>query len=136
MNPVWIIDDDRSIRWVLEKALGREDIPAKSYGSADDALAALDAGQRPQVLVSDIRMPGKSCPAKFVDRLWLDFALRRCLARTERSAKCRDNGEEPSDAAVRQRAGSMRLFRSSAPVHCRLLHEVPTQSGSADSCCC
>ena len=60
MNPVWIIDDDRSIRWVLEKALGREDIPAKSFGSADDALAALEAGQRPQVLVSDIRMPGKS----------------------------------------------------------------------------
>ena len=60
MNPVWIIDDDRSIRWVLEKALGREDIAAKSFGSADDALAALDAGQRPQVLVSDIRMPGKS----------------------------------------------------------------------------
>jgi two-component system nitrogen regulation response regulator GlnG len=60
VNAVWIIDDDRSIRWVLEKALGREDIPGKSFGSADDALAALDAGQRPQVLVSDIRMPGKS----------------------------------------------------------------------------
>jgi DNA-binding NtrC family response regulator len=45
MNPVWIIDDDRSIRWVLEKALGREDIAAKSFGSADEALAALDAGQ-------------------------------------------------------------------------------------------
>ena len=60
MNAVWIIDDDRSIRWVLEKALGREDIPAKSFGSADDALTALDAGQRPQVLVSDIRMPGSS----------------------------------------------------------------------------
>jgi len=40
MNPVWIIDDDRSIRWVLEKALGRENIPAKSFGSADEALAA------------------------------------------------------------------------------------------------
>jgi two-component system nitrogen regulation response regulator GlnG len=46
MNPVWIIDDDRSIRWVLEKALGRENIAAKSFGSADDALAALDNGQR------------------------------------------------------------------------------------------
>ncbi|TRZ94205.1 MAG: nitrogen regulation protein NR(I) [Rhodocyclaceae bacterium] len=60
MNPVWIIDDDRSIRWVLEKALGRENIPARSFGSADEALAALDSGQRPQVLVSDIRMPGSS----------------------------------------------------------------------------
>lgn len=44
MNPVWIIDDDRSIRWVLEKALAREDIPSKSFGSADEALAALNAG--------------------------------------------------------------------------------------------
>ncbi|MDO8790102.1 MAG: nitrogen regulation protein NR(I) [Sulfuritalea sp.] len=60
MNPVWIIDDDRSIRWVLEKALGRENIPARCFGSADEALAAFDSGQKPQVLVSDIRMPGSS----------------------------------------------------------------------------
>ena len=60
MNPVWIIDDDRSIRWVLEKALGRESISAKCFGSADEALAALDDGQTPQVLISDIRMPGSS----------------------------------------------------------------------------
>ena len=60
MNPVWIIDDDRSIRWVLEKALAREDIAHKSFGSAAEALSALDAGNTPQVLVSDIRMPGES----------------------------------------------------------------------------
>ena len=60
MNAVWIIDDDRSIRWVLEKALARENIPAKCFGSADEALAALDAGLIPQVLISDIRMPGSS----------------------------------------------------------------------------
>ncbi|HEX8962720.1 MAG TPA: sigma 54-interacting transcriptional regulator, partial [Rhodocyclaceae bacterium] len=60
MNAVWIIDDDRSIRWVLEKALAREDIPSKSFGSADEALAALNAGETPRVLVSDIRMPGTS----------------------------------------------------------------------------
>ncbi len=61
MNPVWIIDDDRSIRWVLEKALAREEIPYKSFASAAEALAALDAGTpRPQVLLSDIRMPGES----------------------------------------------------------------------------
>ncbi len=59
-NPVWIIDDDRSIRWVLEKALTREDIPCKSFGSADEALAALDGGESPRVLLSDIRMPGTS----------------------------------------------------------------------------
>jgi two-component system nitrogen regulation response regulator GlnG len=39
MKPVWIIDDDRSIRWVLEKALAREQIPFKSFGSASEALA-------------------------------------------------------------------------------------------------
>ena len=59
MKPVWIIDDDRSIRWVLEKSLAREDIEFKSFASADDALRAL--GQDlPQVVVSDIRMPGSS----------------------------------------------------------------------------
>ena len=40
MKPVWIIDDDRSIRWVLEKSLTREDIEFKSFASADDALRA------------------------------------------------------------------------------------------------
>jgi two-component system nitrogen regulation response regulator GlnG len=60
MNPVWIIDDDRSIRWVLEKALAREEIASKSFGSADEALAALNAGDVPRALVSDIRMPGTS----------------------------------------------------------------------------
>jgi len=59
-SPVWIVDDDRSIRWVLEKALQREEIPCKSFASANEALAALDAGEVPQVMVSDIRMPGQS----------------------------------------------------------------------------
>ena len=57
---VWIIDDDRSIRWVLEKALGRENIACASFGTADEALARLGAGETPGVLVSDIRMPGAS----------------------------------------------------------------------------
>ena len=60
INPVWIIDDDRSIRWVLEKALGRENIPVRSFSSADEALAAMTNGTPPEVLVSDIRMPGSS----------------------------------------------------------------------------
>ena len=60
MKPVWIIDDDRSIRWVLEKALTRENIACRSFGSADEALAALDGGEIPRALVSDIRMPGTS----------------------------------------------------------------------------
>ncbi len=60
MNPVWIIDDDRSIRWVFEKALAREDIPYRSFASTAEALSALEGGDLPQVLVSDIRMPGQS----------------------------------------------------------------------------
>ena len=59
-NAVWIVDDDRSIRWVLEKALGRAGIASASFGSADAALAKLGAGEAPRVLISDIRMPGAS----------------------------------------------------------------------------
>ena len=61
MKPVWIVDDDRSIRWVLEKTLAREQIPFKSFASATEALGVLDrGGEAPQVLLSDIRMPGQS----------------------------------------------------------------------------
>ena len=59
MKPVWIVDDDRSIRWVFEKALTREGIAHASFASAQEALDALREGA-PQVLVSDIRMPGPS----------------------------------------------------------------------------
>ena len=56
---VWIVDDDRSIRWVLEKALSREGIAFRSFASAQEAAQALQHEQ-PQVLVSDIRMPGET----------------------------------------------------------------------------
>ncbi|MEA3192068.1 MAG: two-component system, NtrC family, nitrogen regulation response regulator GlnG [Betaproteobacteria bacterium] len=59
MKPVWIVDDDRSIRWVMEKALSREGIAFNSFSTAQEALDALSGGA-PEVLVSDIRMPGKS----------------------------------------------------------------------------
>src|SRR5277367_499155 len=59
LKPVWIVDDDRSIRWVLEKALAREGIAYKTFASAYEVLQALQQSQ-PQVLVSDIRMPGES----------------------------------------------------------------------------
>ena len=61
MKSVWIVDDDKSIRWVLEKTLSREKIPFRSFASANEALSQLDLGaEPPQVLVSDIRMPGES----------------------------------------------------------------------------
>jgi two-component system nitrogen regulation response regulator GlnG len=65
MKPIWIVDDDQSIRFVLEKALLREDLPTRSFTNTREVLAALeqaadDDQQGPQVLVSDIRMPGGS----------------------------------------------------------------------------
>jgi two-component system nitrogen regulation response regulator GlnG len=61
MKPIWIVDDDQSIRFVLEKALQREQLPTRSFTNPRDVLAALDEdGEGPQVLVSDIRMPGGS----------------------------------------------------------------------------
>ena len=65
MKPIWLVDDDQSIRFVLEKALAREELPTRSFTNPRDVLAALkDASSEdaedpmPQVLVSDIRMPG------------------------------------------------------------------------------
>jgi two-component system nitrogen regulation response regulator GlnG len=63
MKPIWIVDDDQSIRFVLEKALLREDLPTRSFSNPREVLLALEAGDDesgPQILVSDIRMPGGS----------------------------------------------------------------------------
>jgi two-component system nitrogen regulation response regulator GlnG len=60
MKPIWIVDDDQSIRFVLEKALLREQLPSRSFTNARDVIAALEEDKAPQVLVSDIRMPGGS----------------------------------------------------------------------------
>ena len=59
MKPIWIVDDDRSIRWVLEKALARDGLEFKSFASAKEVLDELSVSA-PQVVVSDIRMPGDS----------------------------------------------------------------------------
>ena len=59
MKSIWIVDDDQSIRFVLERALAREQLPVRSFSQTRDVLAALE-GDSPQVLVSDIRMPGGS----------------------------------------------------------------------------
>ena len=67
IKPIWIVDDDQSIRFVLERALAREAMPVRTFTNARDVLSALDAANDPasgdtgpQVLVSDIRMPGGS----------------------------------------------------------------------------
>ncbi|MDR7945513.1 nitrogen regulation protein NR(I) [Achromobacter aegrifaciens] len=57
MKPVWIVDDDQAIRWVLEKALARAGVPTRSFSQSADVLEAL-SHEAPAALVSDIRMPG------------------------------------------------------------------------------
>jgi two-component system, NtrC family, nitrogen regulation response regulator GlnG len=63
MKPIWIVDDDQSIRFVLEKALLRENLATRSFTNMRDVLSALESAgeaEGPQILVSDIRMPGGS----------------------------------------------------------------------------
>ncbi len=59
MKPIWVVDDDQSIRFVLEKALAREQFAVRTFSSPREVLQALEV-EVPQVLVSDIRMPGGS----------------------------------------------------------------------------
>lgn len=59
MKPVWIVDDDQSIRWVLEKALSKQQVACRVFANVQSAISALDE-ELPRVLVSDIRMPGDS----------------------------------------------------------------------------
>ncbi|NJM33245.1 MAG: nitrogen regulation protein NR(I), partial [Limnobacter sp.] len=59
MRPIWIVDDDHSIRWVLQKALQRQGIVCEIFASVPEVLARFEH-ETPQVLVSDIRMPGQS----------------------------------------------------------------------------
>jgi len=54
---IWVVDDDRSIRWVLEQALTQADMDVKAFESANDILADLKSSQ-PDAIISDIRMPG------------------------------------------------------------------------------
>ncbi|WP_342806776.1 nitrogen regulation protein NR(I) [Alteromonas sp. M12] len=56
-EPVWVVDDDSSIRWVLQKALQSAQIPCFSFENPEDLLLQLHSGQQPEVIVSDIKMP-------------------------------------------------------------------------------
>ena len=58
-NSVWILDDDRSIRWVLEKSLGKTGLSTQSFENGDDLLHRLET-EHPDAIISDIRMPGIS----------------------------------------------------------------------------
>ncbi len=54
---IWVVDDDRSIRWVLEKALSKADMDVRTFEEADSVIRALDHSQ-PDAIISDVRMPG------------------------------------------------------------------------------
>src|SRR5580700_10476893 len=56
---VWLVDDDASIRWVLERALRNAGMQPKAYDAAESALTAL-RGDEPDVLITDVRMSGQS----------------------------------------------------------------------------
>ena len=56
-NHVWVIDDDRSIRWVLEKALSKAAMQVTTFSSANGVIEALEREQ-PDAVISDVRMPG------------------------------------------------------------------------------
>ena len=56
---VWVVDDDQSVRWVLEKALRQADMEARSFERAEHLLDAIEQGE-PDVLITDVRMPGMS----------------------------------------------------------------------------
>ena len=53
----WVVDDDQSVRWVLEKALRQADIETRSFERAEHLLDALESA-KPDVLITDVRMPG------------------------------------------------------------------------------
>lgn len=60
MAELWVVDDDASIRWVLDKAFAREEIEVQSFESAEDAWEAIEAGQRPKAVFTDVRMQGSN----------------------------------------------------------------------------
>ncbi len=66
-NRVWVVDDDRSIRWVLERAMSQAGIAITAFASADHALHHLD-DERPIAVITDVRMPGMD-GMEFIDRI-------------------------------------------------------------------
>ncbi|MFQ3368594.1 MAG: two-component system nitrogen regulation response regulator GlnG [Methylophilaceae bacterium] len=59
MKKVWVLDDDKSIRWVFEKALSKANIPCQCFSNTNEAINQFNH-ETPSVILSDIRMPGES----------------------------------------------------------------------------
>ena len=71
MSDVWVVDDDQSMRWVLERSLSKDGLQVRTFSTANEALKQLEAS-RPQVVLSDIRMPGLS-GLEFLETLRKDW---------------------------------------------------------------
>ncbi len=56
-HTAWVVDDDQSVRWVLEQALSQDGIDVSTFETAESLLAMLETGE-PGVVVTDVRMPG------------------------------------------------------------------------------
>ena len=59
MSQVWVLDDDKSIRWVFEKALAKANISFECFSNTNEAINKFNQ-EKPQAIISDIRMPGES----------------------------------------------------------------------------
>ena len=82
-EPIWVLDDDSSIRWVLERALQREQLHCRSFSSATELYDALRAEQ-PRLLLTDIRMPGDD-GLQVLARLRQDYPAIRVIVMTAHS---------------------------------------------------
>jgi two-component system, NtrC family, nitrogen regulation response regulator GlnG len=69
---VWIVDDDKSIRWVVEKALQKADFVTRSFSDAHTLLGALQQSALPDALITDIRMPNMD-GLELLDKLQLSY---------------------------------------------------------------
>ena len=59
MKKIWVLDDDKSIRWVFEKTLSKANLPCQCFSNTNEAINQFNH-ETPSVIVSDIRMPGES----------------------------------------------------------------------------
>ena len=126
---VWIVDDDQSVRWVLEKALKQADMETRSFERAEHLLDALDDGE-PDVLITDVRMPGMSGIA-LLDRLQdlrPDLPIIVITAHSDLEKAARLNGAE----AGQEPAGSaMASMIGQAPAMQEVYRSIGRLSGSS-----
>ena len=82
-SEIWIAEDDRSLRWVMEKAIRREDMQVRSFENGEDLLEALEQ-DRPEIIISDIRMPGMD-GLELLQRIHADYADMPIIITTAQS---------------------------------------------------